>query len=231
MNRSSRETFNIYAPFCGIIGPGIIALGMLLSAVTYTGAQGRPYSPLNHFVSELGEVGVAELSVTFNWGLIIGGLITIPFMIYLATQVKFWMRWLLGLVGVLTALFAMLVGVFPMNNIDPHTFVALTFFQLGMATCILYSLVILFSKRHPFAKWLAIPGLLYVLTFAWFTFFPDLIPLEGGFRPGSDDFWTNRPDVVAITVIEWILVLSVLIWILLMGIYTTVHRDEQTAAP
>lgn len=228
MNRALNTAFEKYAPLCGVIGQATIALGMFLSAVTYSGSQGQPYSPLNHFVSELGEVGLAELSVTFNWGLIIGGLITIPFMIYLAAQVKSWLRWLLGLIGVLAAVFAALVGVYPMNYIEPHTFVALTFFQLGMLTAILYSLVILFGRRHPFPKWLAIPGLLYVLTFALFTLFPDLIPMDIDFQQGMEGFRANRPDVLALAVIEWIMVLAILIWILLMAIYLTLRRDRQS---
>jgi hypothetical membrane protein len=228
MNEKTRERINVYAPLCGVVGPGIIALGMLLSAVTYSGTQGQPYSPLNHFVSELGEVGVAELSVTFNWGLIIGGLVTIPFMAYLAAQIKSWIRWPLGLIGILTALFAVLVGIYPMNYIDPHTVAALTFFQLGVLTSMLYSLVILFSKRHPFPKWLAIPGLLYVVTFVWFSFFPDLIPMDIDFRGGMEGFAANRPDVLPLTVIEWIMVLAILLWILLMGIFLTAHREQST---
>lgn len=216
-------------PLCGVIGPGIIALGMLLSAVTYSGRQAEPYSPLNHFVSELGEVGVAELSVTFNWGLIIGGLITVPFMIYLAAKVNSWMRWPLGLLGVLTAFFAILVGIYPMNNVDPHSVAALTFFQLGMVTCILYSLVILFGKRHDFPKWLALPGLIYALAFASFILFPDLIPVDLDVQQGMEGFTRDRPDIFALAVIEWIMVLAILIWILLMGIYFAIRRDNQAA--
>jgi len=226
MDQKTKRFVNTYAPLCGIFGPGLIALGMLLSAVTYSGSQGEPYSPLNHFVSELGEVGVAELSVTFNWGLISGGLITVPFMVYLASQINSWMRWPLGLLGVLTSLFAVLVGIYPMNYVAPHTFAALTFFQLGMLTCIVYSLVILFSKRHPFPKWLAIPGLTYVLTFSSFTLFPDLIPVGVDFEQGLAGFIGNRPEIFTLALIEWIMVLVIMAWILLMGIFSAAHRDN-----
>jgi hypothetical membrane protein len=219
-----KKIYEKYAPLCGIIGPGIITLGMIISTAAYTGVQGQTFSPLNHMVSELGEVGVSDLSAAFNWGLIIGGLITLPFMLYLAAQVRFWMRWPLGLLGGLAAVFAVLVGIFPMNYINPHTFAALTFFNLGLAVAVLYSLVILFSSRQPFPRWLAIPGLLYALTFIWFSFFPPDVTrdIEGGMA----GFFENRPDVFALAVIEWVMVLAILIWILLMGIYLSLIQGN-----
>jgi hypothetical membrane protein len=226
LTEKTQEKFAVYAPLCGMIGPGLIALGMIISTLAYSGVEGQAYSPMNHFVSELGEVGVSELAPAFNWSLITGGLITIPFMIYLAGQIKFWIRWPLGILGVMTAVFAVLVGIFPMNYVNPHTFAALTFFNLGLAVAILYSLVILFSSRQPFPKWLAIPGVLYALTFTWFSFFPSAIPVEFDFEVGMAGFLQNRPDVFALAVIEWVMVLAILIWILLMGIYLTLMREN-----
>jgi hypothetical membrane protein len=222
----SKTLFESYAPLCGMIGPGLITLGMIISTLVYTGLDGQTYNPLNHFVSELGEVGVSMLAPAFNWSLIIGGLITIPFMVYLAGQIKFWIRWPLGILGVMTAVFAVLVGIFPMNYINPHTFAALTFFNLGLAVAILYSLVILFSSRQPFPKWLAIPGLLYAFTFVWFSFFPSTIPEEFYFEVGMAGLLQNRPDILALAIVEWVMVLAILIWILLMGIYLTMNRGN-----
>ena len=221
-----RTLYARYAPVCGIIGPGLIALGILISALAYRGNQGQAYSPLNHMVSELGEVGVSNLSVAFNWSLIFGGLFTAVFMVYLAAQVRFWLRWPLLILGVLAGIFATLVGLFPMNNINPHTFAALTFFNLGLAVSVLYSLVILFSSRQPFPRWLAIPGLLYALTFIWFSAFPASVPVGFDMQEGAGRLLENRPDVLALAIIEWVLVLAVLIWILLMGIYLTLNREN-----
>jgi hypothetical protein len=50
----TKEIYEKYAPLCGIIGPGIITLGMIISTAAYTGVQGQTFSPLNHMVSELG---------------------------------------------------------------------------------------------------------------------------------------------------------------------------------
>ncbi len=53
----------------GIGGVSIILLGALISALAYEGRNGQAYRFLNHFVSELGEVGVARLAWAFNGGL------------------------------------------------------------------------------------------------------------------------------------------------------------------
>jgi hypothetical protein len=72
----------------------------------------------------------------------------------------------------------------------------------------------------------AIPGLLYALTFTWFSFFPSAIPVEFDFEVGMERFLSNRPDVFALAIIEWVMVLAILIWILLMGIYLTAIREN-----
>jgi hypothetical membrane protein len=68
--------FNSYrlTYIAGFIGAAAITLGALITGLAYTGTAGERYSPLNHWVSELGEVGVSEQASVFNLGLIIGGL-------------------------------------------------------------------------------------------------------------------------------------------------------------
>ena len=59
-------------PVFGILGTGIIILGIIVSALRYKGSQGEHFSILNHFISELGEVGVSPAGLFFNLGLILG---------------------------------------------------------------------------------------------------------------------------------------------------------------
>ena len=133
----------------GVIGPVLIGLTMLITALAYTGSRGEAYNPLNHFVSELGEAANSELHAVFNLGLIIGGGFLVIFMILLAGQIQSWLRWPLGLVGILTALSGLLVGCFPMDNLGPHLNAAMSFFNLGMLISFLYSLVSCSAKRTP----------------------------------------------------------------------------------
>jgi hypothetical membrane protein len=217
------ETF---AALCGVVGPIIMGLGMLLSALAYVGVEGQRYKLANHFVSELGELGISEWAAAFNWGLILGGVLTTIFMVYLAFQLESWLRYPLGLLSVFATTNGALVGVYPMNFIEPHTRVALTFFNLGMLITFLYSLVFLFIRRHAFPRWMAIPGLLNAATFAWFLYFPVQTVAEPGFYEGMAGFLTNRPDFIPLALLEWVVVIGILSWVLILGVYLYIHRQR-----
>ena len=58
----------------GILGAGVALLGSVIAASVYSGKQGQRYSTFNHFISELGEVGVSRLAPVFNLSLILSGL-------------------------------------------------------------------------------------------------------------------------------------------------------------
>jgi len=223
---STREKISFYTPLSGILGPGFIGLGILLSALAYIGVEGQAYNLMNHFVSELGELGVSELAAVFNGGLILGGMITTVFMVYLASQVEHWIRYPLGVLGVIAALSGAMVGMFPMNLLKPHVLAAMTFFNLGMLISFLYSFVFLLSKRHPFPKWLAIPGFLNAATFTWFLNFPSEIDVGIDFQEGMAGLLNNRPDFIPLALMEWIVVLGILIWISVIGLYLVVDRKN-----
>ena len=123
-----------YYAWSGVVGPFLIGLGIIISTLSYSGYQGQSYNFLNHFVSELGEIGVSNLAVVFNGGLVLGGICNLAFMIYLASQFSGWNRYPLALLGAATTLFGTFVGVFPMNDLDRHIFVALGFFNLGLTS-------------------------------------------------------------------------------------------------
>ncbi|MRS02563.1 hypothetical protein EG832_04965, partial [bacterium] len=68
----------VYAHF-GWIGSLVILAGCLITALRYRGRSDEKYSILNHFISELGEIGVSKLAMVFNIGMIIGGALFLPF--------------------------------------------------------------------------------------------------------------------------------------------------------
>ncbi|HOQ99693.1 MAG TPA: hypothetical protein PLJ35_12810 [Anaerolineae bacterium] len=45
--------------YLGMAGSAVIALGMAVAMVPYRGRSGEAFSILNHFISELGQPGVA----------------------------------------------------------------------------------------------------------------------------------------------------------------------------
>lgn len=216
--------------FSGILGPIVMWLGMLVTALGYVGIEGQRYSILNHFVSELGEVGVSGLAWVFNASLFIGGLLATIFMIVLAARIDSWLRYPLGIISIVATLNGALVGIFPMNNLQPHIFVAMNFFNLGMFISLLYSLVILLSKKHPFPKWLAIPGLVNAGLFIWFLNFPSGEDTINQFQEGMHGMIRNRPDFMPMALLEWAMILGIITWVFLLGGYLYTQRKAAVSS-
>ena len=115
----------------GLIGSGILLVFVLLSRIGYVGTAGESYSFLNHYISELGQVGVSHLAPLFNTGLILGGFVSTVFMVGLGMYIKNTVAKIAMIVGVLSGIACSLVGFFPMNNLHTHTIVATSFFLAG----------------------------------------------------------------------------------------------------
>src|SRR3954466_4730108 len=69
------------AALLGWIGVAVFATGSIVAAVAYHGTTGEPYSPLNHYVSELGARKSGGLNVLFNAGLVIAALCLLAFLL------------------------------------------------------------------------------------------------------------------------------------------------------
>ena len=68
----------------GVIGPIVVAGCTAATALAYRGRDGERYSPLNHWISELGEPGVSRRAAIFNAGAVAGGTCLAVFMASLA---------------------------------------------------------------------------------------------------------------------------------------------------
>lgn len=211
--------FNKLGAWSGLIGPLVIALGSLISALGYTGVEGQAYNPLNHFVSELGEIGVSDLALIFNYSLILGGIFNAFFMVYLAWRIPGWIRYPLALLGLAAAVCGCLVGFFPMNALDMHILFALAFFNLGLLVSLIYSLIFLFCKKLPFPRWLSIPGFITTAAFFIFNNFPSQFEEGVDFQEGMGGLLSNRPDFIPLALMEWVVIMGILVWFLLLGIY------------
>jgi hypothetical membrane protein len=212
-------------PVFGILGAFIISIGIIISAATYQGRAGEGYSFLNHFVSELGEIAHSELALAFNLGLFVGGIFLLVFLLGLSFYIGGWFGWVLGLMGTVTSISGALVGIFPMDNLEPHFRVAMTFFYMGLMITIVFSVYVLFlDRRNLFNRWLSVPGLLSAAAFFYFLFMTDPIvpeesPIEGLFRALE-----NRPNIWETAVFEWVVVFTILGWILSLSIYLRAKR-------
>jgi hypothetical membrane protein len=224
-NTKARSTwFGSLTWKAGLLGVALATLGILTSALAYTGRQGEPYSMANHFVSELGEVGVSEASVAFNGGIFLAGLAFLVFMVGLAAHFGGWFRFLFGIAGVITAVSGALVGVFPMNNLGPHIVVAMTFFNAGMGTMALVSVYALVSRKSPFPRWFALPGVVVTVIFALFLYLPQPQESSGDLAEATIRLLENRPDVWLVAILEWAVIGSVVAWVGLASLYLRANR-------
>jgi hypothetical membrane protein len=205
---AGEQRLRLVAPLAGMTCVLGIALTSLITAVAYSGRDDQAYSPINHWVSELGEVGVSQLAGLFNVGLMVGGVGFVVFMLGLLSARRSRLAWLYVPIGVLTGVAGFLVGVFPMNHVEQHGVAALGFFSLGWVPVALASIDFYRRPAARFPRWLSIIAALTVAAFVGF-----LAVL--GFLLGSDGLAAPavRPSFWIVPTLEWAVLISMLVWV------------------
>ncbi len=211
----------------GLTGTGIIILGSIITAIPYKGTQEESYSFLNHFISELGQMNVSILAPVFNTSLIISGILFAIFMLYLGLYFHKITAYIASTVGIFSGIFLGLVGIFPMNHLAIHVKIAMLFFRSGLAAILLFTLIIIFDKKHKISKWLVIPSIITTLALSCFLVLPKII------NPGSAISLlqpkTMRPTLYLNSFLEWLVFITVLIWIVSISIYLIKHKSTPHA--
>jgi hypothetical membrane protein len=210
------------AYFCGLLGSAIILLGSLATAMLYHGKKGGSYSILNHYISRLGEVGVSRLAPVFNTSLFVGGLVLLIFVLGLGLYVHTKLGYVASAFGIFSCISCSLVGIFPMNNPSIHDVVAYSFFYNGLVGITLFTLVILFDKRNKISKWLLIPGIITVASFASYLIIPYVIRSTHGHALHAHRL--VRSHIRLNPILEWSVFFTVIAWFVLMSIYFMVKR-------
>jgi hypothetical protein len=207
----------------GLLGTSLIILSVLVTAFFYHGWQGERFSLLNHFVSELGETGVSRLAKLFNFSFIIGVLVLVPFMIGLGWRLGTVLGWIAAGLGTIASLACSAVGVIPMNNLVPHRKAAMTFFRTGLLMILFFGLAILFQ---PQGRLVISPSanLLSVIAFCSYAAFLTLTAIKKPIRQGNGNLdphevWEKRPRVSLLTIFEWAIFFSTILWIFGIGLY------------
>jgi hypothetical membrane protein len=192
-----------------LIGSTVIAVASIVAGVAYTGRAGEAYSPLDHWVSELGEVGVSSLAHVFNAGLVIGGVCFALFMLGLASSRTGRLRTAYGVIGAIAGVAGCLVGVFPMNQLGAHRLAALTFFDLGWIAVALASIDFVRRPDPRSPRWLAIMGGATVAAFLAFLGALSVDPLVAA---GELDVPARRPAMWNVTTLEWAVIAGIVAW-------------------
>jgi hypothetical membrane protein len=207
------------AKIFGIAGCLVILSGVFITTLSYRGRKGERFSLLNHFISELGEAGVAKLASFFNTGLILGGLLLMPFLIYLGLRLNSIPGWLGCLAGIWTATSSMAVGFFPMNRLEPHTKAAMAYFRGGLATVLFFGLAILLQPADRTllpraANWIS---LISIAAYASFLVLLNKNWSEDFLNPLDTKSHSGRPQFWLLPFMEWVVFFSSMLWFLVMA--------------
>ena len=206
----------------GLVGTSLILLACLACAILYTGKAQERYSILNHFISELGEAGVSDRAKVFNYGLIAGGALLVPFVIGFGMVLSSVWAVLATIAGVWAAVSCILVGVFPMNNLEPHVKVATSYFRSGLVMVLLFGIAILVqppgqAKISPLAS---ITSLLAALSYGSFLFLGRLPENTPAAPEGPNpELIPDRPQFLGLAALEWLVFLSTILWFIAAVIF------------
>ncbi len=216
-------SFDIFRFFC-FTGMALIAMGVSYSAARYHGREGERYSLLNHYISELGEVGVSRAAWAFNYSLVAGGLLMLPYIVGLGIRFGSLLGWLGMLAGLVATLGVAAVGVFPMNNLDPHAKAAMTYFRSGLVMVFFFGLAIVFPSGNRTAVH-PLSNLLSLVTFGAYAAFLFLArppkPPEGeaAVNPLDPTEKITRPRFWLMPVLEWAVFFATMLWLFGMAFF------------
>lgn len=211
----------------GIAGSVLMLACVITAMVAYVGIEGQRYSPLNHFISELGLVGVSRLAVVFNAGLVAAGILYLPFTLGLGAAIGGWWAAAGTLAGLVAAAAVACVGFFPMNYLPPHITAAMTFFRAGLVTVLLFGIAIQRQRpgRRVVDRRANVAAVVAVLAFAAF-----LLELQlglGGASGFHEGLLVDRPAVWPSAILEWSILVAMMAWFFVVG----ACRNTRPGAP
>jgi hypothetical membrane protein len=195
----------------GLLGLGwvvVILAGAIVAAIPYTGWSGEAYSPLNHFVSELGELAISKLAVVFDAGVVIGGVGLGLFLVLVARRMTGPFAPALAVAGIVAGLFGAQVGLFPMDTLVVHRIVSSGFFLTCWLTAGTFTVWLARNPGAGFPRWLLAPAVFSVaVDFVFLAVYSTYHPAD------PDAHILSRPDIWTVPLLEWASLLSLLLWL------------------
>jgi hypothetical membrane protein len=187
----------------------VLLVGALITALLYVGSAGEGYSPLNHFISELGQNGQSRLAPLFNAGVVIGGLGLGLVVMVLSQHVSGRYRHALVLAGAVAGASGGMVGIFPMDTHAVHRLISGIFFCTGWIVVAVFSTWLWRQPRHRFARWLVLPGTISIAASLAF-----LVVYSTYNPPDRDAQIVARSPVWSVPLLEWASLLGLLTWLI-----------------
>jgi hypothetical protein len=209
-------------PYFGWVGSLVMLTGCLITVQPYRGRTGERYSLLNHFISELGEIGVSRAAGVFNAGLILGGLLYLPFITGLGLTLHSWVGYIGMAAGLIAALSSIFVGIYSMDRLTPHRVAAMTFFRAGLLTVLFFTLAVFLQPagQHVIPLVVNIFGILAIVSYAAFL----VIVSQKTDKHGEENYLLDpkekkvRPHFWRTPFLEWMLFFSTIAWFLCVAL-------------
>jgi hypothetical protein len=211
-----------YAHF-GWAGSLIILLGCLITALPYRGRTAEKYSFLNHFISELGEVEISKRAAVFNFGMVIGGALFLPFIAGLGIILGTIWAYIGMAAGLLAAISSILVGVFSMDRLEPHRKAAMTFFRSGLVTVLFFTIAVFLQPVGERVIPLAV-NIFGVIAIASYSAFLVIVNKKTN-KKGQENYLLDpkekkmRPRFWRTPFLEWVLFFATLAWFLCVSLF------------
>jgi len=205
----------------GLGSIAVILAGAGLAAVRYRGYTGEAYSPLNHFVSELGEISVSQFAWSYNLGIVVGGLGLGLYLVLVSRGMTGRFRTVFVAASIGAGVFGPLCGIFPMDYHALHRLVSDGFFLAGGLAAAVFTLWLARTRPSTFPRWLVVPGAVAVVAFASF-----ITVYATGYHPGNPDApIVERSSVWIVPLLEWTSLLTLLGWLACLSV-SPVRRAE-----
>lgn len=201
------------APIAGLATCFILYSVILIAAMPYIGEQGETYSVFNHFISELGSTKHSYYHYIYNNGLIIASLGFALFTYGIGAYATTKTTKIAVVMGVISSLLCVGVGLVPEDHRVPHLILAFSFFCLMALAAALFSWSIWKDEENPFPKHAAVHGFMIPISFVFFISMPkDLMAVK---RIEGPLF--VRPDIWWLPFLEWVIFAALTSWIMVVS--------------
>ena len=228
MRKIDQQTILKFTALAGLLGATSIILGSLITALFYEGRTNERYNFTNHYVSELGEIGISDIPYIFNGSLMLGAFLLTFFMLGIAWLMQSWPGLVFGGLALATGVSGFFVGIYPMSNIDPHIKAAMTFFNIAQFAMLFFTVYVLFSKHPWFPKKLAIPGSITFIFFVIFLNMPSAFDEDLDLQTAMHNQLNNRPEIIPLAVFEWLIIAGLMTWVILTSTYLCRYYQNQS---
>ncbi len=203
-------------PYWGLGAFLSFTMACLPPALTYRGRAGQRYHTFNHFISELGETGVSRHAKVFNGFLVFTGVLMACFFVQFGRFFGSAAGWSVAALGLLMAVFCMMVGFVPMNRLRMHMTWACLTFMIGAGVFAATGAAIAMDETKRLPVFFAIGSFAVAALYAVFLILPGIRENRQVFEPMTGE----RPKLWYIPMMEWGAILGTMILVATICVYS-----------